>query len=130
MNRVRWRKVFGRWETFLLLVLILTFVCGTQVSRYFLTPSNLSIALAGMTPVAIVALPMTLIIITGEIDISVGSIIGLCASLMAVCLEHGIPIEIAMLLGVLAGTLAGLLNGLIVVYGGGPPSTGAIGRAG
>src|SRR5580692_11129211 len=117
MNRVRWRKVFARWEAFLLLVLILTFVCGTHVSRYFLTPSNLSIALAGMTPVAIVALPMTLIIITGEIDVSVGSIVGLCASLMAVCLEHGLPIEAAMLLGVLAGTLAGLINGLIVVYG-------------
>src|ERR1700751_6272621 len=36
---------------------------------------------------------------------------------MAVCLEHGVRIEVAMLLGVLAGTLAGLLNGLIVVYG-------------
>ena len=127
MNRVRWRKVFARWEMFLLLVLVLTFVCGTQVSRYFLTPSNLSIALAGMTPVAIVALPMTLIIITGEIDISVGSIIGLCASLMAVCLEHGIPIEVAMLFGVLAGTLAGLLNGLIVVYGGLPSLVVTIG---
>src|ERR1700752_5494050 len=117
MNTERWRKVFARWEVFLLLVLILTFVCGSRVSRYFLTPSNLSIALAGMTPIAIVALPMTLIIITGEIDVSVGSMVGLFASLMAVCLEHGVRIEVAMLLGVLAGTLAGLLNGLIVVYG-------------
>src|ERR1700741_352182 len=121
MKTVRWRKVFARWEGFLLVVLIVTFVCGSRVSRYFLTPSNLSIALAGMTPVAIVALPMTLIIITGEIDVSVGSMVGLCASLMAVCLEHGIRIEAAMLLGVLAGTLAGLLNGLIVVYGRVPP---------
>ena len=110
-------RLLARWEMFLWLVLIATFVAGAHVSRYFLTPSNLSIALAGMTPVAIVALPMTLIIITGEIDVSVGSIVGLCASLMAVCLEHGLPIEAAMLLGVLAGTLAGLINGLIVVYG-------------
>src|SRR6202007_1947461 len=43
--------------------------------------------------------------------------VGLCASMMAVCLEHGIRIEAAMLLGVLAGTLAGLLNGRSVVYG-------------
>jgi rhamnose transport system permease protein len=70
-----------------------------------------------MTPAAIVALPMTLIIVTGEIDISVGSIIGLCAAFMAVCLEHGLPVELAMVLGVLIGTLAGLINGLIVVYG-------------
>jgi rhamnose transport system permease protein len=70
-----------------------------------------------MTPAAIVALPMTLIIVTGEIDISVGSIVGLCASCMAVCLERGLPVEVAMLLGVVVGTLAGVVNGLIVVYG-------------
>jgi rhamnose transport system permease protein len=70
-----------------------------------------------MTPAAIVALPMTLIIVTGEIDISVGSMVGLCATFMAVCLEHGLPVQAAMLLGIIAGTLAGLLNGIIVVYG-------------
>jgi len=121
------RTLLARWEVFLLFVLIATFVWGTHVSRYFLAPSNLSIALAGMTPVAIIALPMTLIIVTGEIDISVGSMVGLCASLMAVCLEHGIPIEVAMFLGVLVGTLAGLINGLIVVCGGLPSLVVTIG---
>jgi rhamnose transport system permease protein len=111
------RGSLARWEVFLLFVLIGTFICGAQVSRYFLTSSNISIALAGMTPAAIVALPMTLIIVTGEIDISVGSIVGLCASFMAVCLEHGLPVEMAMLLGMVIGTLAGFVNGLIVVYG-------------
>lgn len=111
------RGSLARWETFLLFVLIGTFICGAQVSRYFLTPSNISIALAGMTPAAIVALPMTLIIITGEIDISVGSIVGLCASVMAVCLEQRLPVEVAMLLGIVVGALAGFVNGLIVVYG-------------
>ena len=110
------RGSLARWEVFLLFVLIGTFICGAHVSRYFLTSSNISIALAGMTPAAIVALPMTLIIVTGEIDISVGSMVGLCSSFMAVCLEHGLPVEVAMLLGILVGTLAGLVNGLIVVY--------------
>ena len=113
----RLRGSLARWEVFLLFVLAGTFVFGAHVSRYFLTSSNLSIALAGMTPAAIVALPMTLIIVTGEIDISVGSIVGLCAAFMAVCLEHRLPVEVAMLLGVVVGTFAGLLNGLIVVYG-------------
>jgi rhamnose transport system permease protein len=110
------RGLLARWEVFLLFVLFGTFICGAQVSRYFLTSSNISIALAGMTPAAIVALPMTLIIVTGEIDISVGSIVGLCASSMAVCLEHKLPVGVAMLLGVFVGTLAGFVNGLIVVY--------------
>jgi rhamnose transport system permease protein len=110
------RGLLARWEVFLLLVLIGTIICGAHVSRYFLTSSNISIALAGMAPTAVVALPMTLIIVTGEIDISVGSIVGLCASIMAVSMEHGLPVQVAMLAGILVGMLAGLVNGLIVVY--------------
>ena len=91
-------------------------ICGAHVSRYFLTSSNISIALAGMAPTAVVALPMTLIIVTGEIDISVGSIVGLCSSVMAVSMEHGLPVQLAMLSGIVVGMLAGLVNGLIVVY--------------
>jgi rhamnose transport system permease protein len=112
----RIRGLLARWEVFLLLVLVGTMICGAHVSRYFLTSSNISIALAGMAPTAIVALPMTLIIVTGEIDISVGSIVGLCSSVMAVSMEHGLPIQLAMLSGIVVGMLAGLLNGLIVVY--------------
>ena len=121
------RSAIARWEVFLLLVLGLTFVCGAHVSQYFLRPSNISIALAGMTPAALVALPMTLIIVTGEIDISVGSMIGLCATFMAVCFERGLPIEAVMLLGVMVGMLAGLLNGIIVIYGGLPSLVVTIG---
>jgi rhamnose transport system permease protein len=77
---------------------------------------NISIALAGMAPAAVVALPMTLILVTGEIDISVGSMVGLCASIMAVCMEHGLSVQVAMLSGIVVGILAGLINGLIVVY--------------
>ncbi len=108
-------RLFVRWETFLLLVLCATLILGTHVSRYFATSSNISIALASITPVAIVALPMTLVIVTGEIDISVGSIVGLCATSMAVCLEHKFSVELAMVVGLLVGTLAGLVNGLIIV---------------
>jgi rhamnose transport system permease protein len=117
----------ARWEIFLLVVLVATFIYGDQTSKYFLTSSNLSIALAGAMPVAIVALPMTLIIITGEIDISVGSMIGLCASSMAVCMEQGLPVEAAMLVGLVVGTLAGCLNGVLVVYGGLPSLVVTIG---
>ena len=110
-------KLLFRWETFLLLILIGTLVAGSEVSRYFATASNFSIALASMMPIAIVALPMTLIIITGEIDISVGSMIGLCAATMAVCMEQGLPIEAAIVVGILVGIVAGAVNGAIIVYG-------------
>jgi rhamnose transport system permease protein len=121
------RGFHARWEVFLLLILMAIFVVGSHASPYFLTSSNLSIALAGIMPVAIVALPMTLIIVTGEIDISVGSTIGLCAASIAVAIERGIPVEGAMLIGVAVGTLAGAINGVVVVYGGLPSLVVTIG---
>ena len=115
---MRLRSLAPRWEAFLLLVLVVALLLGAQASDHFLTASNISIALAGMMPVAIVALPMTLIIVTGEIDISVGSIIGLCASIMGLCLEHHLPVVLAMASGLAIGMLAGLFNGvMIVVFG-------------
>jgi rhamnose transport system permease protein len=121
------QRLLARWEVFLLLVLLATFVIGARVSPYFLTSSNLSIALAGMMPVAIVALPMTLIIITGEVDISVGSMIALCSASMAICMEQGLPIEGAMLVGLCVGALAGLVNGAFAAYGGLPSLVVTIG---
>jgi rhamnose transport system permease protein len=114
MSRIR--AALARWEVFLLLVLILTFLAGSEVSKYFLTSSNISIALEGIAPMALLALPMTLIIITGEIDISVGSMVGLCASTMAVCMEAGLSIEPAIVIGLLVGMVAGAFNGLMISY--------------
>ena len=116
-----------RWELFLLVFLVAVFVYGTFGSKYFLTASNISIALAGAMPVAIVALAMTLVIITGEIDISAGSMVGLCAVAIAVSLEQGLPIGVAMTVAVLTGILAGLFNGLVVAYGGLPSLVVTIG---
>ena len=88
----RLRGLVGRWELFLLIVLIGTFVYGSRFSEYFLTSSNISIAIAGAVPAAIVALGMTLVIVTGEIDVSVGSNVGLCAASLAVAIEQGLPL--------------------------------------
>jgi len=119
--------LFARWETLLLVFLVAAFVSGAGTSPYFLAASNISIAIAGAMPGAIVALAMTLVIVTGEIDISVGSVTGLCAAIMAVCLEHGLPIAAAMPFGFAIGTLAGLLNGALVAYAGLPSLVVTIG---
>ncbi len=116
-----------RWEVFLLAVLAITFVLGAQASPFFLSASNISIAVASAMPGAIVALSMTLIIVTGEIDVSVGSMVGLCASAMAVAMEHGLPIEPAMACGLAVGLLAGAFNGVMIAYGGLPSLVVTIG---
>src|SRR6478609_6630154 len=102
-------RAFARWEVFLLVVLVAIFLIGGQASRYFLTTSNITVALEGVAP-------MALIVITGEIDISVGSMVGLCASAMAVALEAKVPLGFAMLIGVAVGCAAGAFNGLMVSY--------------
>jgi rhamnose transport system permease protein len=116
-----------RWETFLLLVLAITLVLGAANSKYFLTFSNLSIAVTGAMPAAIVALPMTLVIVCGEIDVSVGSMVGLCAAIIAVCREQDLSIEVSMLASLVVGTLAGALNGAIVAFIGLPSLVVTIG---
>jgi rhamnose transport system permease protein len=121
------RTMFGRWEGFLALALVLTLVLGAANSKYFLAASNLSIAVAGLMPVAIVALPMTLIIVCGEIDISVGSMVGLCAAVLAVCREQGLSIEVSMLASVGIGVLGGALNGAIIAFIGLPSLVVTIG---
>ncbi len=111
------RELFGKWEVFLFALLVVVLAAGTSVSEYFLTASNISIALAGAMPAAIVALAMTAVIVTGEIDISVGSIVGLCAAAIGITIEKGGSAEFAVLVSVIVGLAAGALNGLVVAYG-------------
>lgn len=120
-------RLLARWETLLLLFLAAAVAFGAHSSPYFLAASNISIAVAGAMPGAIIALAMTLVIVTGEIDISVGSITGLCAVTLAVCLEHGLPVAAALPLAFAVGVLAGAVNGAIVAYGGLPSLVVTIG---
>lgn len=123
----RYGPFLARWETLLLVFLAAAIALGGTASPYFLTASNISIAIAGAMPGAIVALAMTLVIVTGEIDISVGSITGLCAATIAIGLEHHLAIAPAVAAGFAVGTIAGLLNGVFVAYAGLPSLVVTIG---
>ena len=117
------RRLIGtlaRWETLLLVVLLVMIVIGSQLSRFFLTPGNFANLLAAMMEVAIMALPMTLIIIAGEIDLSVESMAGLASAVLGFLWAAGVPLPIAVLLVIVMGALGGLMNGLFVARGGLP----------
>ncbi|HEX3210727.1 MAG TPA: hypothetical protein VHQ91_15165, partial [Geminicoccaceae bacterium] len=109
-------RLIGRWEVFLVLVLIGAFVYGTWCSEYFLTASNISIAIAGATPIAIVALGMTLVIVTGEIDVSVGSMLALAGFVAGPIAVKTDDIWLTLGVGIGVGIGGGLLNGLVVAY--------------
>jgi rhamnose transport system permease protein len=102
-------------EAVLALILLLTLAVLATQSDQFLTLDNLLNQGRLMTEVGLVALPMTLIIVTGGIDLSVGSIMGLCAIMLGYGWKNlGLPLELAILLTLALGALAGLVNGLVI----------------
>ena len=106
--------VLFRWETLLVFLLGGTIAYGASVSPYFLQATNLFYICLNVGEVAIMALPLTLIVITGEIDLSVASMLGLAGVLMAELFKHGWPIWPAMLAAVALGMVLGAFNGFLV----------------
>jgi rhamnose transport system permease protein len=109
-----------RWETLLFLVLLALIALGNQLSPVFLTPRNFANLLAALMEVAIMALPMTLVIIAAEIDLSVESMAGLSCAVLGYLWANGVPIWIAAGLVIGLGAVGGLLNGLLVARAGLP----------
>src|SRR6476659_1836016 len=105
---------FARWELLLLVALGATVLYGAEVSPYFLHSTNLFFICLNVGEVAIMALPLTLIVVTGEIDLSVASMLGLCGVLMAELFKHGWPIWPAMLAAVVLGAILGAFNGFLI----------------
>ena len=106
--------IVARWETLLLLLLGATILYGTSVSPYFLEWTNLFYICLNVGEIAIIALPLTLLVISGEIDLSVASILGLTGVCMAELFKHGWPIWPAMVAAVALGMVLGAFNGFLV----------------
>ena len=120
LARVR-RAVLSQ-EGVLLVILALIIYFLSQQSGAFLTPRNLLNQGRLLSEVGLVALPMTFIIITGGIDLSVGSILGLCAISLGVLWQGlGVPLGLVIVLVLLIGVLAGAFNALLIVRVGVPP---------
>jgi rhamnose transport system permease protein len=103
-----------RWESSLVIVLIACIVCGTLTFKYFFTPQTFFFSGLDIGEIAMMALPMTFIIITGEIDLSVASILGLSASTLGYLFLHGWNIWLAMIVCLLVGAVAGAFNGFLI----------------
>src|ERR1700733_3776485 len=111
----RRRETPLQWEVLLVVVLILALILGRVLSPVFLTSANLGNVLADLTEIALMALPMTLIIVAAEIDLSVASVLGASSALMGVLWHMGLPMPLVITIVLVAGTLAGLFNGLVIV---------------
>jgi len=114
MKRAAVWDVLARWETLLVGLLVATLVWGSVRSEFFFEGSNFTVASSNFMERAIMALPMTLIIIAGEIDLSVGSILGLASAILGITWDAGWPLWLCIAAALLLGAVCGLLNGLLV----------------
>jgi rhamnose transport system permease protein len=123
MKLARW----VRWETMLAAVLVAEFVLFSALSPYFLNVDTLSDATFNFTERALVALPLALLIIAGEIDISVAAIIALASVAMGFGAAHGVGTPGLLVIGLGTGLAAGGINGALVTLGGVPSIVATIG---
>ena len=116
-----------RWETGLAVVVVAIALFGVAVSPQFLTPSNLFNLGVSSGEVAIMALPMTLIVISGEIDLSVASTLGMSSALLGYLWARHWPMLLIFVMVALLGAAAGLFNGVLVTRVGLPSLAVTIG---
>ena len=107
-------RALGLWEVALFFLLAGVIVLNAWLSPYFLDVYNLIDSTFSFSEKALIALPMALLIIAREIDVSVASIVALCAVLMGVAADAGASVPVLALLSLCVGTAAGAFNGLIV----------------
>jgi len=104
-----------RHETVLALMLVIALIGLGMFNDRFLTIDNLLNQGRLMTEIGLIALPMTFVIITGGIDVSVGAIVGLCAIVLGYSWKNlGFPLPLATLFAIVVGAAAGLANGLVI----------------
>jgi rhamnose transport system permease protein len=116
------RAAWLRHETGLAGLVVVALIVLAFLSDRFFTADNLLNQGRLMSEVGLVALAMTFVIVTGGIDLSVGSILGMTAILLGVFWYNvGLPLPVAIVAALACGTLAGLGNGLIITRFGVPP---------
>ncbi|GAA2574795.1 ABC transporter permease [Winogradskya consettensis] len=102
------------WDGIIILLTVVVIVAASLGVPNFGTSRNFTFLILDLMPIVLVALPMTLIIVTGEIDLSVASILGLASSLMGWFWNNGLSIETIIPLVIVIGAVLGAINGFLV----------------
>ena len=108
------RSAIFSWETLLVLVAVAIFIANSFASPYFLDPWSLSDLTFNFTEKGIIALAMALLIIAGEIDLSVAAIIALASTMMGLAAQAGVDTPGLAAIGLIVGLACGACNGFLV----------------
>lgn len=114
----RRQRVLKSWETLLIIIAIAVFLINSMSSPYFLNAWNLSDATFNFTEKAMIAFAMAMLIVAGEIDLSVAAIVALASTAMGFMMQAGFSTPILVSTGMLVGLACGAFNGILVTrYG-------------
>ncbi|MCV9946526.1 MULTISPECIES: ABC transporter permease [unclassified Rhizobium] len=108
------RRIVASWEVLLFAVAVLIFIFNSLASPYFLDAWNLSDATFNFTEKAMIAFAMALLVISGEIDLSVAAIIALASTAMGAAAQVGIGTPGLVAIGIGTGLACGIFNGVLV----------------
>ena len=106
--------LLARWETLILGLIVVTCFAGQGISSQFLTADSFTTGSLDFSEVALMALPLALVVISAEIDLSIASVLALSSAVMAYLWNHNLPIELIMPICLAVGALCGAFNGLLV----------------
>ncbi|MBZ9847011.1 ABC transporter permease [Mesorhizobium sp. CA14] len=102
------------WEALLVAIAVLIFAVNSFASPYFLDPWSLSDLTFNFTEKGLIALAMALLIISGEIDLSVAAIVALASTMMGMAVQAGAGTPVLVAIGIAVGLGCGAFNGLLV----------------
>ena len=107
-------QVRKSWDTAILVLLLAVLILASLTTEGFLTALNFSYIFSNTSEITIIAFAMLFMIIMGEIDLSVASILALGSAMLGWSYAKGAPIWLSILICILVGTLCGLINGFLV----------------
>ena len=102
------------WDTAILGLLAMVLILASTTTEGFLTSLNISYIFSNTSEITIMAFAMTFLIITGEIDLSIASILALGSSMLGWSYQKGAPIWLAIIICLVVGTVCGFINGFLV----------------
>ncbi|MDT4990933.1 MAG: rhamnose transport system permease protein [Actinoplanes sp.] len=107
------RRLTG-WDSIIIALTVVVLMVASLAVPNFGTSRNFTFLILDLLPIALVALPMTFIIVTGEIDLSVASTLGLSSAVMGLLWNHDMTIETIIPLCIVLGAVLGAVNGFLV----------------
>ena len=108
------RSLLGMRESILFIVIVLSFIGMSFASPYFLSPGNLESMFLGLSVEGIICIGMVILLVSGGLDLSVGSNLAFTGVVVGLSMTNGIPILPSIVIALIAAFLAGFLNGILI----------------